>query len=180
VRGAGVKIGIVTAVAAAVVVALWMAPRATRFGRGDLAPDLPLPSHGGGPSGVTKFRGKVVLLVPFSSTCRPCVAGLSDLEKLHREYLRRGLTVLGVLLDPDPQAAAPLLAEHKITFIVLDDPGGAQIRRVYGLTELPEIYLIDTQGRVAEVYLEPVEWRDRKFRARVDELLPPPRPEERR
>ena len=50
---------------------------------------------------------------------------LEELEKIHRRFLRDGLVVVGVALDPPEEAAVEfVLSNRSVTFTVLLDPGG--------------------------------------------------------
>ena len=96
---------------------------------------------------------------------------IGRLERLHREFGRHGLVVLGVATDLDPAARARYVKDLGITFFVLQDPGGIAIQEAYGTTRLPELYLIDGGGTVEAVYLGRLAEREADLRDRITKLL---------
>lgn len=165
-------------VAAAVVVGYWFwhAPPATKIRAGQAAPELQLYSIGGvAPTRLGQFRGRPVLLVLFVGDCPACEEVVPRVERLHREFGRRGLVVLGVSADADPAEREAFVRRLGITFIVLQDPGGGAIRRGYGTSRLPELYLIDRAGTVRAVYPGRLESREQELRDRVEVLLARPK-----
>ncbi|MGI4875661.1 MAG: TlpA family protein disulfide reductase [Janthinobacterium lividum] len=66
---------------------------------GRLAPDFQLPSLAKVPMRLRSYRGKVVLLDFWETSCSPCIAAMPKLQLLQRRYQAKGLVVVGVLLD---------------------------------------------------------------------------------
>ena len=54
---------------------------------------------GGSPVSIKAMRGKVVVIDFWATWCRPCVAEMPRLKKLHAEYKDRGVEFIGVSLD---------------------------------------------------------------------------------
>jgi peroxiredoxin len=165
------------------LVAWWgLSPRATRVKAGQMAPDFALP-HWNQPTALgtlQALRGSPVLLTLFDSSWPTSGAALQEMEKVHRRFLRDGLVVVGIALDPPQEAKAVefLIANRGITFAVLMDPAGRQVGPLYGLPpeRQPETYLIDTSGRVVSVHLKPEPWARDDLRGKLASLLPPPKP----
>jgi peroxiredoxin len=177
----GVAALLAGAAAALVVVGFWYfrSPESTKIKVGMAAPDLELPSvaSGGVATRISNFRGRPVLLVMYMAGCEICEREIGSLERLHREFLQKGLVVLGVAVDADAAAREAFIRRHQLTFIVLEDPSGRAVREAYGSWKMPEAYLIDATGTVDAVYLGSVDWRAPELRERVERLLPakPPR-----
>jgi len=175
VHGAGLlRIVATAAIALAVVVAVaYIGSReATRVEPGDPAPDLELPSVGGSVTKLSAFRGRPVLLVMFHSAAPFSQQETPDLERLHRMLLRKGLVVLGVDVDADPNDRERFLRDNVVTFIVLEDPGGREVRKAYEARRFPQRYLIDAVGVVRQVWLGPVDWSSREVLGQIQALLP--------
>lgn len=172
---------VAAAAAALVLLGYWYfrSPESTLIKVGMAAPDLELPSvrSGGVKTRLSNFRGRPVLLIMYMAGCKPCERDMGSLERLHREFLQKGLVVLGVSVDADAAAREDFIRRHQITFIVLEDPSGRAVREAYGSWKMPEAYLIDAAGKVDAVYLGSVEWRSPEVRERIERLLPavPPR-----
>lgn len=153
-----------------------LSPEATRVKAGHAAPDLELPSLGGGPIRISQYRGKPVLLVFFKSDCHLCQKEVPQIERVHRERLQQGLVTIGVAVDRDPERLAKFVKDQTITFYVLQDPDAVKLREVYGSYKMPEAYLIDAQGRVDSVYLGAVDWSKGPVVDRIQALLAAARP----
>ena len=178
-RETAVRSGLAALVTVGVVVAFWWlrAPEATLVKVGHQAPDLELPSLGGtAKTRLSSFRGRPVLLVMFMSGCHICDAEMPLLERMHRQLLPRGLMVIGVSADKARADLVRFVERHQVTFPVLEDPGGAALREVYGSWQLPEAYLIDASGKVAAVWLGSVKWNSVDVRETITRLLPPRKP----
>ena len=178
IRSKALKPLVAAGLALLVIVGFWYfrSPESTMIKAGMMAPELELPS---GPSGakarLSSFRGRPVLLVFFMSNCHICDTELPQVDRLHREFWRKGLVVLGVSVDNDYAARERFLREKQITFGILQDPNGEAVRQAYGSYQMPEAYLIDAQGKVDHVYIGSVKWRAPEVRERIEKLLPPPR-----
>jgi peroxiredoxin len=150
----------------------WRAPEATRVKVGDPAPELELATLDGGPAQLSSFRGSPVLLVMFMSGCKHCEADADEIEKLHRAYFRKGLIVVGVSVDPDRAALRDFVARHGTTYYVMEDFGGGAVREAWGSWQMPEAYLIDSDGVVRRVWLGGVDWLSPGVRHEIEALLP--------
>lgn len=159
-----------------------LSPRATRVKAGQQAPDFALPYWNQPTVRATlqALRGSPVLLMLFDSSWPVSGTALQEMEKVHRRFLRDGLVVVGIAIDPPQEAKAVefLIVNRGITFTVLLDPGGGQVGPLYGLprNRQPETYVIDAAGRVVSVHLKPEPWARDDLRGKLASLLPPPRP----
>ncbi len=162
-------------VAAAVGLALgyfWLlAPESSKIKVGMEAPDLDLPSVGPGSVKLSSFRGQTVLLVFFLSDCHICQREIGEVERISREYRQRGLLVVGVSVDADYVKTQRFINERGLTFGLLRDPNGQKVLELYGSHKMPEAYLIDPRGIVRAVWLGSVEWRSRKVRDQIEDVL---------
>ena len=92
-------------------------------------------------------RGPVVAAF-FKISCPVCQFTFPFLERLHKRYGGDGVTFLGISQD-DARSTANFAKEYGITFpIVLDDEKGYLVSNAYGLTSVPTIFLIETDGTV--------------------------------
>jgi peroxiredoxin len=169
----------VACVALAVTIAVFFvfAPPALRVRAGDPAPDFALPHYNqpGSRGTLRELRGSPVLLVRFDSHWPGSVVYLAELEAVHRRFLRDGLVIVGVALDPavEQRALEFVLANRSVTFTVLLDPEGRATNPLYGVARgRAETYVIDPGGRVLAVHLEPQKWTSQPLRERLAALLP--------
>lgn len=90
------------------------------------------------------FAGHPILVNFFASWCVPCIEEAPVLMDLKSS----GLPLFGIAYKDKPLATATFLAEHGNPYarIAYDAPGRVAID--WGLTGVPETYLIDKQGIV--------------------------------
>lgn len=92
-------------------------------------------------------RGPVVAAF-FKISCPVCQFTFPFLERLHKRYGGDGATFLGISQD-DAKSSQKFAKEYGITFpTLLDDEKGYVVSNAYGLTSVPTIFLIDTDGTV--------------------------------
>jgi len=93
-------------------------------------------------------RGPV--LVDFWATwCKPCIAALPEIQKLHERWASRGLTVVGFSEDGPRNFSKvrPFAGRLGLKYaIALDEDGAVQER--YQVRALPTTVLIDGAGRI--------------------------------
>lgn len=97
------------------------------------------------------FAGRWVLVNFFASWCVPCREEEPQLEAFQTEHARRGdATIFAVEYDQADLGAAPgFLTRYHATFPAVDDPA-ADVN--YGVTGIPESYLVDPAGTVLAKY----------------------------
>jgi peroxiredoxin len=92
------------------------------------------------------------------------------LERLHRDYARRGLAVVAVNFQEQPGRIRPYARELGLTMPLLLDPAGA-IRQSYGVVGLPTSFLIGRDGRAVARAIGPRDWETGETRALLESLL---------
>lgn len=120
------------------------------------APDFRLRTLQGKPLALSDFRGKVVVLNFWASWCTPCKEEMPNLERVWKEFGSRGVMVLGIDVEDDPEDAAAFMKALKITYPSVYDPEQTRMN-AYQVTALPTTFFIDQQmrirGRVVGGYL---------------------------
>jgi peroxiredoxin len=92
-------------------------------------------------------RGPVVAAF-FKVSCPVCQFTFPFLERLYQRYGGDGVTFLGISQD-DAKATSKFAKEYRLTFpMVMDDENGYVVSNAYGLTNVPTVFLIDTDGTV--------------------------------
>ncbi len=136
---------------------------------GERAPDFALPALASGSIALRDFHRQVVVVNFWATWCPPCVEEAPSLEKFADQMRARGVTVVGVSVDQDPQALARFVAKVPLTFPIARDPDRLISGR-YGTYKFPESYIIDRDGRVAEKIIGPADWEDPRIITFVQEL----------
>jgi peroxiredoxin len=122
----------------------------THIVAGNLAPNFSLKSLDGKEFSLSATLQKgPVLLAFFKIGCPVCQFTFPFLERLYQRYKNLDLTIVGISQN-GPEKAAAFNKEYGVTFPVLLDPEekGYVVSNAYGLTMVPTILLVDTDGSV--------------------------------
>jgi peroxiredoxin len=90
------------------------------------------------------LRGKVVLVNFWATWCPPCRKEMPDLDTLYHRYEKSGLVVLAIS-DEDAGRVKPFIADHKVGYPVLLDPG-RKVNELFRVQGIPKSFLFDRQG----------------------------------
>lgn len=146
-RGLGVLLVVAAAVVAVVVAVLVGGGGATKARR----PAPRLPTAALKPPRVTlaTLRGQPAAINFWASWCAPCNREAPGLERLSRSFAGRA-RIVGVDYEDGAKQARGFVRRHGWTFPILVDPNGTAGER-YRLIGLPETFILDRRGRVAQV-----------------------------
>jgi peroxiredoxin len=120
-----------------------------------MAPEFQLPRADGSMVRLASLRGKVVVLNFWATWCPPCRAEMPSLAALHEELSPKGVVVMGVSMDDGWTAVCPFAATQGIRFPLL--LGNTSVAAQYGVSALPETFVIDASGRIARKYQGPID-----------------------
>ncbi|QOX77754.1 TlpA family protein disulfide reductase [Trichlorobacter lovleyi] len=135
------------------------------------APDFTLKDLQGGRQALSGYRGKLVLLNFWSTTCPPCVQELPSLNDLYKDQRQAGLQVLGIALDPAEKPVRELAGKLRLEFPVVLDSNKDVYFDSYGLFGQPVSVIIDRTGLVREKMLGAVDWSSPQIRAKITSYL---------
>jgi cytochrome c biogenesis protein CcmG/thiol:disulfide interchange protein DsbE len=180
--GAGVRLGLVSLALVAILAFLGVAGYALArqngltqgavaagsagagkvFGSGELlderprpAPPISLTLFSGQTWGLAAQRGKPSLVNFWASWCPPCRDEVPVLQQGYQTYGDRVVFVGVDVWDTDGDARA-FLQRYGATYQNGPDPAG-HIAIDYGLTGVPETFLIDGAGRIAHHFVGPLD-----------------------
>ncbi|MEW5744351.1 MAG: TlpA disulfide reductase family protein [Nitrospirota bacterium] len=115
------------------------------------------------------LKGKVVLLNFWATWCDTCKQENPSLQALmNAEKENDRFVFLTVLYKDTPANAKEYLKANGFTFPVLIDTNN--VGRAYGLTGVPETFLIDKRGIIQEKVIGPMEWNTPEVRAVLAKL----------
>jgi len=117
--------------------------------------DLPIAAGEGAREGdrvsLEGLRGRVVVLDFWASWCEPCRRSIPILNGLEAELAGQPVTFLGVNVEQlGPRRLQQVHADLGATFPTLQDLTG-EVKLRYGVTVLPTLVVLDTQGVVRHV-----------------------------
>ena len=144
--GQGVALALVVALLALLVWKLTHQQHSVPVGA--QAPAFTLHRLGGGGSvSLASLRGKPVVLNFWASWCVPCKTEAKALEAAWGRYRGKGVVFLGVDFHDVTGDAERFVATHRLTFPMLED-GSGDVTGSFGISQAPETYVLDRQGRV--------------------------------
>jgi len=88
-----------------------------------------------------------VLAAFFKVSCPVCQFTFPFLERLYQRYGSGEVSFLGISQD-DARSTREFATEYGVTFPMLLDDNGYPVSNAYGLTNVPTVFLIDTDGTV--------------------------------
>ena len=124
---------------------------------GQPAPNFTLTDRQGGTWSLSELKGQVVFVNFWAAWCPPCRQEMPSMQALYTSMPTDKFKMLAILYKDTPEAADALTAQLGCTFPVLVDPGD-RTGQAYGLTGVPETYIVDKSGVLREKFLGPVEW----------------------
>jgi len=136
--------------------------------KGAEAPDFVLKSFSGKNLRLSEYRGEVVMLSFWATWCGDCRAQLTELGAMRDRYQDAGVELLAVSLDQSARQASDVSAGA--SYPVLHDAGG-EVGRLYDVTKMPVMVLIDRGGVVREVFEGFRRGNEAQYLERVQALL---------
>lgn len=116
------------------------------FDVGDTPADFTLKDASGKEHTLSAYKGKVVLLDFWATWCPPCKEAMPYIQKMHEDLAKDGLVVLGIAVDNqgDP---AKFMEKKGFTYTGLLE--GGKVSNTYGISGIPQLYIIGRDGKVA-------------------------------
>lgn len=141
--------------------------------RSETAPAVAYTLLDGAQHSSDQWRGKVVLVNFWATTCTSCVREMAQIAALHDRFKARGFDTVAVSMRYDAPAAVVDYAQtRRLPFGVAIDNTGA-IARSFGDVEVtPTTFVIDKRGRIAERIVGTPDFA--ALGARIERLLAAP------
>jgi thiol-disulfide isomerase/thioredoxin len=121
---------------------------------GSRAPDFSLPAVDGPPLGLSGQRAPLILLDFWAAWCRPCMKAMPHLASLQRELGPRGLQILSINVEGDPEKSRAAASTLGPAVPVLLD--GGEVSQRYRVNVLPYIVIVGRERRVIALLAGPV------------------------
>ena len=101
-----------------------------------------------------------VVMVFFKKSCPVCQYAFPLYQRLFQAYGNRGVTMAGVSQNPRKDTEA-FAKSFGVTFpILLDDTSSYPVSNAYGLTNVPTMFLVGTNGKIE---ISSVGWSRKDF-----------------
>ena len=124
---------------------------------GNPAPDFDTVDLQGNVWSLSKLKGQVVFLNFWATWCPPCREEMPSMQRLYAKLPKDKFEMIALFNKDEPAAVKNFIAKLGITIPILSDEynfAGAK----YGLTGLPETFIIDKQGIIREKIIGAAEW----------------------
>ncbi len=124
---------------------------------GNPAPDFTLVDLQGKTWTLSQLKGQVVFVNFWATWCPPCVNEMPSMQNLYEMLPKDRFKMLALLYNDDPVVAENFVEKFDITIPVLHDRDNL-ISRKYGLTGVPETFVVDKKGLIREKVIGPAHW----------------------
>lgn len=123
---------------------------------GTAAPTFTLNRLGApGKVSLAAFRGRPIVLNFWASWCQPCKGEARVLERDWGQYRNR-VVFLGIDYHDLASDARHFVDLHGLTFPMLDDGSGNVTHGKYGVSQVPETYVVSREGRILAHFAGPI------------------------
>lgn len=137
------------------VVGLQLAQRGKTQPRSGPAPDFAVTTLDGEEMRLSDLRGKVVVLNFWASWCAECRPEAPELQNIWTKYRDRGVVVLGIAYTDTETLSRKFIQEFALTYPNAMDLG-TRISTAYHIQGVPETFVIDREGNIAEFFIAAV------------------------
>jgi peroxiredoxin len=142
---------------------------------GMVAPDFSLKTVDGAPIHLSDYRGKVVMLNFWATWCKPCKQEMPSMEMMYEGMKQKVAGKFALIAVNEnnmfySSKVAPFLKSHNIHFLIPLDPF-SKLDHLYKITGVPETFIIDQNGVVAQHVIGPRNWIVRQNLEEVLSLL---------
>lgn len=125
--------------------------------KGDTFVDTALHDLEGKPVSLSQFKGKAIMLNFWATWCPPCREEMPSMEALYRKFKGTDLVMLAVSIDDNVETIKEYIKKNNYTMPVFHD-ADKEAAAAYGLTGVPETFLIDRKGIVVEKFMGALDW----------------------
>lgn len=114
------------------------------------APDFALPTAEGWDVSLSEFRGRMVIVNFWLSSCAACVDEMSHFQAIHDKWSNEGVVVLAINARQSAARVRSFVYSHGLTFPVLLDAKG-EVDDLYQPFLFPTTFFVDVEGVVRVV-----------------------------
>lgn len=130
---------------------------------GKPAPDFVLKDTRGKTWRLSELRGKVVFVNFWATWCPPCRAEMPSMQELSQSLPPESFQMLAILSNDQAEIAEKFAGGIGFAAPILLDPEN-RAATAYGITGVPETYIVDKQGILREAVIGPLHWNSPEAR----------------
>ncbi len=137
---------------------------------GDPAPLFVYQDSTGKTWSLAEMKGKVVFINFWATWCTTCKAEMPSKEALFQKMKDKPLMMFGMLFRDDPANLRSYFAKQKVSLPTLISPNN-EAAKLYGITGVPETFIIDKEGILREKLVGPRDWDTEESLALIEKYL---------
>jgi cytochrome c biogenesis protein CcmG/thiol:disulfide interchange protein DsbE len=119
-------------------------------GIGDRAPDFTLPTIDGKEASLSQFRGKIVMVNFWETSCPACAEETPYIQAVFNGWPSNNLEILAVSVGERAAFVQSFIDKRGLTFPALLDSDGA-VKKNYQVTSFPTTFFIDADGIIKAI-----------------------------
>jgi peroxiredoxin len=139
--------------------------------RGKPAPAWKLTDLAGLEHSLKDYRGKILILDWWYKDCPWCILAMPALTEVAQRYSDRGVAVLGMNVDRDANNARFAVDKVKPGYPSL--LASRDVAKAYGVTGYPTLFIVDKEGKIADVHTGYSRDLTTRLSKKLDALLGP-------
>ena len=120
---------------------------------------------------LSDYRGSVVFLNFWYTTCVPCRQEMPDMEAMNKAFKDRKFKMIPISVDTNFEDVKQFYQDFKLTSMPMFLDPGKQIATRYNIYKFPETYIIDGNGIVLKHYIGGMSWSTPKYMSQIEEWI---------
>ena len=135
------------------------------------APEFSLSDPSGKTYTLSELKGSVVFINFWATWCPPCIEEMPSIQNLYNGFKdRKEFRMVTILYKDDYEKAMAYMKQNNYALPVLIDREGKSAK-AYGVTGVPETYIVDKQGVLREKVIGPADWNSSQADSLISNLL---------
>lgn len=135
------------------------------------APDLLLAAMDGSPLKLSELKGKVVLLNFWATWCPPCREEVPSMVKLNTKMAGKPFQMVAVSIDDGGKPAVESFLKSTGQALPAYTDPTTRAAKTYGITGVPESFIIDRNGIIVKKVIGPLEWDSQEVTEYLETLM---------
>ena len=106
---------------------------------------------------LSDLRGKVVFVNFWATWCSPCREEMPSMQRLYKKMPKDKFEMIALFNRDNPEVVKNFISQLGLTFPIWSDESNILGAR-YGITGLPETFIVDKNGIIREKFIGPYDW----------------------
>ncbi len=125
---------------------------------GSAVPDIELIDFNNNKLRLSDMKGSIIFVNFWATWCESCVDEMPSIEGLFRSMSKNPkFKLITILYKDEEYRAFSYMKENGYTFPLYTNPDGSAAKK-FGITGVPETFIIDKKGVLRDKVIGPAEW----------------------